>query len=344
MKSLFLKNPRRRKFKFCSSFNKLSDFPTFAIPLPKVQGLPLSPSRGPKGFLELFSGKGGLTAAFSKHGFFCFPGIDILNGPENDLTNPRIQKFILDFLASGAVWYCHLGAPCSIWSQARRNIKNLRKAAFKERVGVELAIFSVKVAKFCQKLGIYYSIENPSRSKLWDSNPMLSLHTDRHSYFLEFHTCGYGASCKKQTKIFTNLPGLFVLSRFCTRDHKHDHLQGKVRIANKHGQAWINRTALAGSYPMQLCKAWARAALQFVPDTETGQCKQLLSHFCDGLRSSHVRRSEGATDQSSSSKTTYLREADRFLDRHKVFFGGSRVNEPSLSPVQGCSQGGTEEK
>eukprot|EP00973_Karenia_brevis_P007336 992622-Karenia_brevis.AAC.1 len=68
-----------------------------------MQNSPLRTHTGPRGFLELFSGEGGLSMAFEKRGMLCFPGVEILKGPENDLTNPRVQQFILDFLASGAV-------------------------------------------------------------------------------------------------------------------------------------------------------------------------------------------------------------------------------------------------
>eukprot|EP00973_Karenia_brevis_P000823 114187-Karenia_brevis.AAC.1 len=102
------------------------------------------PFDGTSGVLELFSGVGGLSAAFRRKGVRVFPGFEILDRPCMDLTRPPVQALILDLIASGAVWYVPMGTPCTVWSSARHNITNEKRARYKERVGVSLALFTAK--------------------------------------------------------------------------------------------------------------------------------------------------------------------------------------------------------
>ena len=65
-----------------------------------------------RGFLELFSGSGGLTKAFSHFGMNTFSPIDIIFSRNMDLLQKHVQDTVIRFLESGHVWYVHLGTPC----------------------------------------------------------------------------------------------------------------------------------------------------------------------------------------------------------------------------------------
>eukprot|EP00969_Alexandrium_andersonii_P280119 12382889-Alexandrium_andersonii.AAC.1 len=67
-------------------------------------------------------------------GLRSFPPIEILDDPNMDLTRRSLQLEILRWVESGMLWAVHIGAPCTIWSDARRGITNEHRAAVKEAV------------------------------------------------------------------------------------------------------------------------------------------------------------------------------------------------------------------
>eukprot|EP00959_Pyramimonas_sp_CCMP1952_P063139 1319538-Pyramimonas_sp.AAC.1 len=97
--------------------------------------------------------------------------MDIKDGAHYDLLDPKVQNIILEDIRKGRFWYVHPGTPCCVWSRARHGIANYEKAACKERVGVALALFSCRVAYECSRNGVFWSIENPRSSRLWDFDP-----------------------------------------------------------------------------------------------------------------------------------------------------------------------------
>ena len=63
--------------------------------------------------LELFSGSGNLTAHLRKNKLKCFSPMDISHGTDYDLSRISTQYFIFWLVASGYIWYIHLGTPCT---------------------------------------------------------------------------------------------------------------------------------------------------------------------------------------------------------------------------------------
>ena len=123
--------------------------------------------RSSKICLELFSGKGALADSLRKCGLTCV-GFEILRGAEYDLTRKATQLAVLGMIRSGRVEYVHLGTPCTVWSIARRGIRNWQKAMQKEEVSIALTVFSVEVYRECCRCGVGVSIENPLSSKIWE--------------------------------------------------------------------------------------------------------------------------------------------------------------------------------
>ena len=214
---------------------------------------------------ELFSGSGNLTAALEKQGAPCLVPIDVQQCRHHDLSHPAVQRVILDVISRGILWYLHLGTPCTVWSRARHNIRNHKKARAKERLGLQLAAFSARIAWLCLDLGIGFSIENPRGSLLWSFGPMQQLLRDSRVFFVIYDSCCYKAGCKKPTAILTNNRSLCELSRRCDGQHRHEPLTGtwKVKIDGR----WVteNRTSTAGAYTPCLARAWGRALLQSKP-------------------------------------------------------------------------------
>ena len=95
--------------------------------------------------LELFAGTAVLTSTCRDAcNLNALHPVEIQNNNNFDLRRRRTQAVILEVIRSNKVWYVHLGTPCTIWSQARRGIRDFVKAREKERIGIELAIFPRK--------------------------------------------------------------------------------------------------------------------------------------------------------------------------------------------------------
>ncbi len=284
-------------------------------------------------FLELFSGCGNLTQAVKEAGMLTMPPFDILNGDIYNLLDPGVQDFIMGLLISGNVWWVHLGTPCTVWSRARHNIKNLKRARQKERQGVAFALFTCRVIRECLKRNIAFTLENPKSSRLWQFSPLAELMKDRRVGLLEWDMCQFGENYKKSTCMLTNELGFQGLAVRCQGGHKHEHLQGTVRV--KIDGVWKvkNRTSVAGAYPMKLCRQWARIAEEMGPPRSRGKVGWRLkndfiaaiSEAGGGADRSHPAASKSDTAQDGNSEEGVnfetVQEAIDFLRNNPVIFG-----------------------
>ena len=69
--------------------------------------------------LELFSGKGGLSAALRRRGRACVEA-DICHGTHFDISNPIVKKTLAMWVRTGIVEALLMGTPCESMSRARR--------------------------------------------------------------------------------------------------------------------------------------------------------------------------------------------------------------------------------
>ncbi|CAE8715533.1 unnamed protein product [Polarella glacialis] len=261
---------------------------SFSVPLPKT-------SQQPKYFLELFSGSGVLTTAFKQAGCNVLPACEILNGVQFDLTRHSTQEALLRLLRTGRIWYVHMGTPCTVWSRARHGLTNMARARAKEIVGVELALFSVAVARLASSLNIWWSIENPRSSRLWNFHPVSELLQLPHTHWFHWDMCMYDSPNKKPTATMTNCPSLAGLARACQGGHKHMVLRGTERVRLLDGLTVTrNKTAGAGVYPVPLCRRWCSLATSLCPagafgDSSSGfkgESESALSHAARAASSS----------------------------------------------------------
>ena len=74
-------------------------------------------------------------------------------------------------------------------------------------------------------------------------------------YGLRFPDSLPGHFCKKETLILTNAP-LQCIALMCNHGHVHDHAIGAIYYK----KCWQRRTALAGAYPVRLCRDLAVGA------------------------------------------------------------------------------------
>ena len=95
--------------------------------------------------------------------------------------------------------------------------------------GLEFALFTAEVIETCNRYHIYWSLENPQRSKLF-AVPLLSRQLqESHVRRFELDFCMYGEIYRKSTSIFTNLESLQALVRRCVHTKYQDVLRGSER-------------------------------------------------------------------------------------------------------------------
>ena len=79
-------------------------------------------------FLEVFSGTARLTEACARQNLRVLSDIEAHKGRQFDMLRPACQRVILDLIKDGKIWAIHFGTSCTVWSRARHNLKNLRRA------------------------------------------------------------------------------------------------------------------------------------------------------------------------------------------------------------------------
>ena len=215
--------------------------------------------------LEVFSGSGNLSTACDKAGIGVAGSLDIRNGTHYDLTRSSTQNFLAFLVGSGLFSYIHFGTPCTVFSIARKGLRNMQVARYKEKIACELAFFTAKLVELCCAVGTFWSIENPCSSMLWDLFPIRILFQRSDVFVIDFPMCAYGAPYKKMTRILTNCSHLASLARSCIHKRHSEQLSGKVSYVDKFGnKQTCNRTEFAGSYPKRLAETWASLLKQAI--------------------------------------------------------------------------------
>lgn len=132
----------------------------------------------------------------------------------------------------------------------------------RELVGNELLSRTVYLCRLLVAHGNFLTIENPHSSYAWHMKQIKDLIAHSKAVVTTIDQCAYGLSipdtngdlglAKKVTIFIGNLPGLKKLCLRCSHDHPHVQVIGGV----KHEGRWQRRSALAGAYPAQLCRAY----------------------------------------------------------------------------------------
>ena len=228
--------------------------------------------------LELFSGCGHFSRAVRRRlkKVWCAE-VDILHGPQFDMTLPRYQRHVIELLVSGEVAYVWLGTPCNSWSRARRNdgkgpgplrddndfllgLPGLSdKDQQKVQIGNILMKFTAKIFRICLQRGIPVALENPHTSRLWLTSPIKHLLQHRHVSWGYTDFCQDGMPFRKRTRLmWANVDLRYALRPcqgprgVCSRTgERHQQLLGT--------QGGQFLTLLAQPYPHALCRRLAVA-------------------------------------------------------------------------------------
>ena len=198
-----------------------------------------------------------------------------------DLASEEAVKFLLSLLKQpGRVFYVHAAPPCGTCSRAReRRLKRavrrlgvkepspLRNAQFPhglptlqgtdlKRVTLANRIYANIATVLSQAIiaGAYVSVENPTRSWMWQTSWMKQLIERFNLRAVTFQQCMHGGKLDKWSTFYTNAPWLTFLAMEC--DGQHSHLPWGV---TKDGKKYVFNTAEEAEYPPVLCERIAAA-------------------------------------------------------------------------------------
>ena len=234
--------------------------------------------------LELFGGCARLTKCLCVAGFdgVAIDWVRNQSVPEGpsvklNLADPASLKLVLQLLRSGRVVYIHMGPPCGTASRAREipipgsksAPRPLRSAAFPDglsgltpveqlRIEQSNLLYAAveQVVVVCVKLGILFSVENPTNSWFWSTSFMKRL---EGLGLLEtvFHVCMHGGRRDKSTKLLHNIPLFAQLQVSCDKSHAHAPW-GTTKLRGR----TVFNTASEAQYPLVLCQRMAVLVVQ----------------------------------------------------------------------------------
>ena len=220
---------------------------------------PTSPAPRPGGlFLEIFSGSGRLTAAVKSLEAAVLSPVELKLGGHFDMRRRTSQETVLSWVRSGRVAYLHLGTPCTVFSRARHNIVHRQRAEEKERVGLELALFSIELIVACIRYGVKWSLENPRSSRLFDLPVLAQLLQRSDVIKVNLDFCRYMEHYKKPTTIYTNFLELRKLEKQCNHKKHAVVLRGSEVVTEGDRRQSVPKTRAAGAYPLALVEKWAQ--------------------------------------------------------------------------------------
>lgn len=185
-----------------------------------------------------------------------------------DLREPADVRDVLAMVSDAG--YVHMAPPCGTFSRAReiRNhgVRPLRDAghveglpslspAEKMRVESANAVTDsiIRIMKACIRLDIPFTVENPTRSWIWQYRSMPDL--CNQLYLVDFDMCMHGGKRKKATRLVTNRAQFKALGRKC--DGKHEHLAWGITDGRFD-------TAAEAVYPRPFCKRLAKASTKWL--------------------------------------------------------------------------------
>ena len=225
--------------------------------------------------VEIFSGTSRLTAALRQLGLRDSFGIDHLISKrlvapvvQLDLTDPANFSFLKDIIQEPGCIYVHFAPPCGTASRARfikrkgrYNPPVLRTDANPDGLPHLAPLHAAKVAsanllyqrtqelcRWCLQFGVYFSIENPARSFMWDTVHMAQFLAEVPHYDTYFHHCMYGSARRKHTRLTHNIPAVKQMTCPCDDSHAHEPWGHSA-------QGWA--TAEETAYPWPLCRKLA---------------------------------------------------------------------------------------
>ena len=196
-------------------------------------------------FLEVYSGRGRLSATWSKQGFRVLPPLELKSGW--DLVDPELFLSVLRLVRGGFVRFLWLGPPCTTFSLARcPKLRSLKKPwghdlVERATVGGNLhAVQSLLLGNAQVEANKGFAIEQPAFGFMRALPPWIGL-KGCGALEVVFDWCRYGCDYRKPTRVLTNVRVLEGLGKRCCHDWRHRRLEGSA-------------TTEAGAYSAPFCR------------------------------------------------------------------------------------------
>ena len=219
--------------------------------------------------MELFSGKGGVSAALRRHGRAVVQA-DICHGAHFDLTNPKVMSTLELWIKTGIVEALVMGTPCESMSRARRapawsrmphqlrakdHPAGLPSLSAADNQKVEMGnLLSRRAARLAQ-LALSHNVlgleENPSGSFLWMLHGRPSRSADSRWHRQVFEQCMFGVKYRKRTRIDSWLFSLPALQHTCG-SKRCTHSGDKHQVLTSFDGSGFC-TSKAAAYPPRMC-------------------------------------------------------------------------------------------
>ena len=254
-------------------------------------------------FLEVFAGTSSLTIEVRKtnlRGVAVDKGTERAKGPITilDLTAPEDLQFLMDFIRQEALNLClvHFAPPCGTCSAARKRKlpsevqaklkdagitppQQLRSEQFpmglpgiagfdlyKVEQANKLYFATRDLALLAISLGIRVSMENPTNSLFWKTDPIQELVQAHPGHCNIFHNCMMGGERQKQTTWWCNDQFFSSFNLPCSGDHPHKPWTPTLTADGVHYP-----TKDEAEYPKLLCQ---RVAALLIADLQAQGIEQ----------------------------------------------------------------------
>ena len=192
-----------------------------------------------------------------------------------EVLDPNDRELLYHWLESDLLARVHIAPVCGTCSRARQ-IRNggprpLRSDQFPmglpdlneaERLRVSLAnemyVESCKLFQFCAAKGILVTMENPSSSLFWLTDPFVSLQQSVELFHSDSQMCMMGGSRPKWTRLVANFATISELNVACDNSHTHQ-AWGKTKDSS--GME-VYATSLDAEYSRSFCIAVVHCILR----------------------------------------------------------------------------------
>ena len=123
--------------------------------------------------------------------------------------------------------------------------------AYRRRSKLGLYEVTSRLVLLCQQLNIWWSMENPSASICWVTDPMCRVAAAvPNMHTVVFDHCMYGGDRPKRTAVWRNARCIKDLKVLCVPPLQHRHLPWR-RVNGR----WATQDE--AKYPVRLCAFWA---------------------------------------------------------------------------------------
>ena len=256
-----------------------------------------------KAYWELYVDRGNLS-----HRVASLPGttVSIFGLPEWDLESDEAQssfKLLLKDIMPSHIW---MAPPCTLWTSmqnlARRTEAQKQELLRRRRKAMKRTLkFVHEIFLLCLELGIFATIEHPSRSAMRQTPPINKLHgegifdavVDRcHTGLTAMDECGVWGPVRKQTLLRTTSVNLFrAMNLECWCRGPHVQMFGKssaLKDMQNYEPGFVDKASMAIQRDLE--EAWARrqaAAIMVMDDVEVVPDGQ---HAAEALNRDLIRK------------------------------------------------------